>query len=119
LCVSVCGVFRAVTAKSTVMWDVNTDVSLSQVCRRFGVTYCQHLQFLNVTPKPVSSRHSACLSGLLIDPRNGGDRFFRNVHKLPDYTTSHLRREYFFVIVLVIQTSRRFADVYCTCLTLS
>jgi hypothetical protein len=75
--------------KSTIMLDV-TPCSLVEVYRRFGRTYCLHLQNLKVSQ---ASRKQRLLAGLIYDRDNGDGTLLRNVSRsLRNYTASHSKR---------------------------
>jgi hypothetical protein len=74
-------VLTAVVMKSTAFWDI-TQCSLLKVNRRFGGTYCLHLQGrkLSWARKQHDSRWLLpSLLSLFFDPEDGGDMFLRNV----------------------------------------
>jgi hypothetical protein len=88
-------VLKAVTIKSTIIWD-HTPCSLV-IYKRFGGTYWLHLQGCTYWAK------QAWLLDLLVDPGNGGSMFFRTVSKLlPDYTVYCSRMEYIFLVSLFV-----------------
>jgi hypothetical protein len=79
-------VLTAVIMKSTIFWDI-TPCSLLRVNRRFGGTYCLHLQGRRISW--ARSQHESRW-------QDGGDMFFRNVGWLSmDYTELYPRRWYF------------------------
>jgi hypothetical protein len=55
-------VLNFVTIESTAFWDV-TPCSLVQVYRRFGVTYCLHLDIRKLSPDYTASHTVVDLSG--------------------------------------------------------
>jgi hypothetical protein len=82
-------VLTAVTMQSTVSWDVTPCIPVG-VHRRFGGTYCLHIQGRRYAKQASKLILLAVgyLLRLFFDPT-----YLRNVGEfLPDYTTSHLRR---------------------------
>jgi hypothetical protein len=81
--------------KSTIFWDIRSCSPMS-VNRRFGGTYRLHLQDRRISRarNQFASRallapcfHAGFLLGLLFDPEDGVDMFFRNICSVStDYT---------------------------------
>jgi hypothetical protein len=79
-------VFTALVMKSTIFWDI-TPCNPLKVNRRFGGTYCLHLQGRKISRarNQLESRLvTYCDAGFLLslhifDPEDGGDMFLRNV----------------------------------------
>jgi hypothetical protein len=77
-----------------------TPFSPIEIYRCFGETSCRHLQGRRVSQasnQPARERYAwhfilaGYLLGLLFDPEDGSNTFFRGVSRLlPDYTASHL-----------------------------
>jgi hypothetical protein len=84
-------VFRVVTMKDAVFWDVAP--CRSCVNRHFGGTHRLHLQGRKISERGTSVSRWPHLSDFFY-PEDGGDTFLRYVgsHKIYSYTAPHPRR---------------------------
>jgi hypothetical protein len=84
--------------KNDVFWDVGPCRSCAN--RRFGGTYCLHLQGRKIRERGTSLSRSAAtyshwfLARGLFYPEDGGNTFLRNVGSHKIYTAPHPRRRH-------------------------